>query len=142
MLQQRKKAEEEEERWRERQMQREKRLQGLVLKRAQANDPHLALSQTHPNKLKEFRYAENSATFTLSFAEQVFARNVWLQVPMAMQYIQVEFYICLKVRKCTFFLFPCSLMRKMIHCTLMFIGNRIFSAGRNTSRRSKKCRRE
>lgn len=55
MLQQRKKAEEEEERWRERQRQREKRLQGLVLKRAQANDPHLALSQTHPNKLKEFR---------------------------------------------------------------------------------------
>lgn len=95
MLQQRKKAEEEEERWRERQMQREKRLQGLVLKRAQANDPHLALSQTHANKLKEFRYAENSATFTLSFAEQVFARNAWLQVPMVMQYIQVEFYICL-----------------------------------------------
>ncbi|XP_055366800.1 protein FAM161B isoform X2 [Betta splendens] len=54
-LEQRKKAEEEEERWRERQKQREKRLQKVVLKRAQANDPHLALTQTHQTKLKEFR---------------------------------------------------------------------------------------
>uniref|UniRef100_A0A7N9ATB8 Protein FAM161A n=1 Tax=Mastacembelus armatus TaxID=205130 RepID=A0A7N9ATB8_9TELE len=35
---------------------REKKLQRVVLKRAQANDPHLALSQTHQTKLKEFRY--------------------------------------------------------------------------------------
>ncbi|XP_029378929.1 protein FAM161A [Echeneis naucrates] len=55
VLEQRKKAEEEEERWKERQKQREKKLQRVVLKRAQANDPHLALSQTHQTKLKEFR---------------------------------------------------------------------------------------
>ncbi|XP_040892304.1 protein FAM161A [Toxotes jaculatrix] len=54
-LEQRKKAEEEEERWREKQKQREKKLQRVVLKRAQANDPHLALSQTHQTKLKQFR---------------------------------------------------------------------------------------
>ncbi|XP_078129493.1 protein FAM161A [Sander vitreus] len=58
VLEQRKKAEEEEERWREKQKQREKKLQGVVLKRAQANDPHLALSETHPTKLKEFRKQE------------------------------------------------------------------------------------
>ncbi|KAG7220268.1 hypothetical protein INR49_018324 [Caranx melampygus] len=57
-LEQRKKAEEEEERWRERQRQRERKLQKVVLKRAQANDPHLALSQTHHTKLKEFRKQE------------------------------------------------------------------------------------
>lgn len=55
VLEQRKKAEEEEEQWRERQKKREKRLQGMVLKRAEANDPHQALSQTHPSRLKEFR---------------------------------------------------------------------------------------
>lgn len=55
MLEQRKKAEEEEERWREKQRQREKKLQRVVSKRAQANDPHLALSQTHQSKLREFR---------------------------------------------------------------------------------------
>ncbi|XP_029916249.1 protein FAM161A [Myripristis murdjan] len=55
VLEQRKKAEEEEETWRERQKQRERKLQKLVLKRAQANDPHLALSQAQPAKLKEFR---------------------------------------------------------------------------------------
>ncbi|KAM4611291.1 protein FAM161A [Polymixia lowei] len=55
VLDQRKKAEEEEERWRERQKQREKKLQRVVLKRAQANDPHLALSQTCQSKLKQFR---------------------------------------------------------------------------------------
>ncbi|KAM9856564.1 protein FAM161A [Aulostomus maculatus] len=55
VLEQRKKVEEEEERWKERQKQRERKLQRVVLKRAQANDPHLALSQTHQNKLKEFR---------------------------------------------------------------------------------------
>ncbi|KAM4749793.1 protein FAM161A isoform 2-T2 [Anableps anableps] len=54
-LEQRKKAEEEEERWREKQREREKKLQRMVLKRAQANDPHLALSQTNKSKLKEFR---------------------------------------------------------------------------------------
>ncbi|XP_044197754.1 protein FAM161A [Thunnus albacares] len=54
-LEQRKKAEEEEEQWKERQKQREKKLQRVVLKRAQANDPHLALSQTQQTKLKEFR---------------------------------------------------------------------------------------
>lgn len=55
MLEQRKKAEEEEERWREKQRQREKKLQRVVSKRAQANDPHLALSQTQQSKLGEFR---------------------------------------------------------------------------------------
>ncbi|XP_054461245.1 protein FAM161A [Anoplopoma fimbria] len=58
LLEQRKKAEEEEERWKDRQKRREKKLQRVVLKRAQANDPHLALSQTHPTKLKEFRKQE------------------------------------------------------------------------------------
>ncbi|XP_059185063.1 protein FAM161A [Centropristis striata] len=57
-LEQRKKAEHEEERWKERQKQREKKLQRVVMKRAQANDPHLALSQTHQTKLKEFRKQE------------------------------------------------------------------------------------
>lgn len=55
VLEQRKKAEEEEERWKDRQKQREKKLQKMVAKRAQANDPHLALSQTSQTKLKEFR---------------------------------------------------------------------------------------
>nr|XP_020480855.1 protein FAM161A isoform X2 [Monopterus albus] len=55
VLEQRKKAEVEEERWRERQKQREKKLQRVVSKRAHANDPHQALSQTHQTKLKEFR---------------------------------------------------------------------------------------
>ncbi|XP_056136875.1 protein FAM161A [Lampris incognitus] len=55
VLEQRKKAAEEEESWRERQRQRERKLQKVVLKRAQANDPHLALSQTNQAKLKEFR---------------------------------------------------------------------------------------
>lgn len=55
MLEERRKAEEEEERWREQQRQREKRLQRVVSQRAQANDPHLALAQTHQSKLKEFR---------------------------------------------------------------------------------------
>uniref|UniRef100_A0A7N6BM46 Protein FAM161A n=1 Tax=Anabas testudineus TaxID=64144 RepID=A0A7N6BM46_ANATE len=40
---------------RERQKQREKKLQRVVLKRAVANDPHVALSQTQQTKLKEFR---------------------------------------------------------------------------------------
>lgn len=55
VLEERRKAEEEEERWREEQRQREKRLQRVVSQRAQANDPHLALSQSHQSKLKEFR---------------------------------------------------------------------------------------
>ncbi|XP_074538381.1 protein FAM161A [Halichoeres trimaculatus] len=58
VLEQRKKAEEEEERWRERQRQRERRLQRVVVKRAQANDPHQALSQTQHSKLREFRKQE------------------------------------------------------------------------------------
>uniref|UniRef100_G3Q860 Protein FAM161A n=1 Tax=Gasterosteus aculeatus TaxID=69293 RepID=G3Q860_GASAC len=58
LLEQRKQADEEEERWRERQKQRAKKLQRVVLKRAQANDPHLALSQTQPTKLREFRKQE------------------------------------------------------------------------------------
>ncbi|XP_031732492.1 protein FAM161A [Anarrhichthys ocellatus] len=58
VLEQRKKADEEEELWKERQKQREKKLQRVVLKRAEANDPHLALSQTHPTKLREFRKQE------------------------------------------------------------------------------------
>uniref|UniRef100_A0A1A8S6I1 Protein FAM161A n=3 Tax=Nothobranchius TaxID=28779 RepID=A0A1A8S6I1_9TELE len=55
VLEQRKKAEEEEQRWRDKQKQREKKLQRVVLKRAQANDPHQALSQIYQGKLKEFR---------------------------------------------------------------------------------------
>lgn len=55
VLEQRKKKEEEEERWKEQQKQREKKLQRVVLKRAQAVDPHLTLADTHQNKLKEFR---------------------------------------------------------------------------------------
>lgn len=55
MLEQRRKVEEEEEHWREKQRQRERKLQRVVSQRAQANDPHLALSQTHQSKLKEFR---------------------------------------------------------------------------------------
>ncbi|XP_028309234.1 protein FAM161A [Gouania willdenowi] len=55
VLQQRKKAEEVEEQLKERQKQREKKLQSVVLKRAQANDPHVALSLTNQSKLKEFR---------------------------------------------------------------------------------------
>ncbi|CAB1413590.1 unnamed protein product [Pleuronectes platessa] len=55
VLEQRRKAGEEEEQWKEKQKQRERKLQRVVLKRAQANDPHTALSQTHQTKLKEFR---------------------------------------------------------------------------------------
>ncbi|XP_029998699.1 protein FAM161B isoform X2 [Sphaeramia orbicularis] len=55
VLEQRRKTEEEEEQWKERQKHREKKLQGVVLKRAQANDPHLALAETNHTKLKEFR---------------------------------------------------------------------------------------
>lgn len=55
VLEQRKKAEEEEECWKEKQRQREKKLQKVVSKRAQANDPHVALSQTCQSKLREFR---------------------------------------------------------------------------------------
>lgn len=57
-LEQRKKAEEEEEHWKEKQRQREKKLQNVVVKRAQANDPHMSLSETQPTKLKEFRKME------------------------------------------------------------------------------------
>ncbi|XP_057699925.1 protein FAM161B isoform X1 [Corythoichthys intestinalis] len=54
-LERRKRAEQEEARWTERQKEREKNLQKLVQKRASANDPHLALTQTHDHKLQEFR---------------------------------------------------------------------------------------
>ncbi|XP_072318848.1 protein FAM161A [Eucyclogobius newberryi] len=54
-LEQRRKADAEEDQWREKQRRREKRLQTTVVKRAQANDPHTSLSQTQPSKLKEFR---------------------------------------------------------------------------------------
>ncbi|KAK9981536.1 hypothetical protein ABG768_001065 [Culter alburnus] len=55
VLEQRKQAKEEEEKWKEKQKQREKRLQKVITKRAQANDPHVALAQTCQSKLKEFR---------------------------------------------------------------------------------------
>ncbi|XP_021412954.2 protein FAM161A [Oncorhynchus mykiss] len=55
VLEQRKKAEEEEARWSERQKQREKKLAKVVSKRAQANDTHVPLSQTNQSKLKQFR---------------------------------------------------------------------------------------
>ncbi|XP_056891914.1 protein FAM161A isoform X2 [Takifugu flavidus] len=58
VLEQRRKVEEEEEHWREKQRQRERKLQRVVSQRAHANDPHLALSQTHQLKLKEFRRQE------------------------------------------------------------------------------------
>nr|XP_023680730.1 protein FAM161A isoform X2 [Paramormyrops kingsleyae] len=54
-LEQRRKAEEEEERWREKQRQRERKLQKVISRRALANDPHTALSQICPTKLKQFR---------------------------------------------------------------------------------------
>ncbi|KAM8842514.1 protein FAM161A [Synchiropus picturatus] len=54
-LEQRRQMEEAEEHWREERKQKEKRLQREVLKRAQANDPHLTLAQTQQTKLKEFR---------------------------------------------------------------------------------------
>ncbi|KAK7161205.1 hypothetical protein R3I94_004019 [Phoxinus phoxinus] len=55
VLEQRKQTEDEEEKWKEKQKLREKRLQKVITKRAQANDPHVALAQTCPSKLKEFR---------------------------------------------------------------------------------------
>lgn len=55
VIDKRKKAEDEEEKWRETQKQREKKLQKVISKRAQANDPHVALAQTCQSKLKEFR---------------------------------------------------------------------------------------
>ncbi|XP_015218793.2 protein FAM161A isoform X1 [Lepisosteus oculatus] len=54
-LEQRKKAEEEEAKWREMQRQRERKLQRVIAKRAQANDPHQALAQTSMSRLKQFR---------------------------------------------------------------------------------------
>ncbi|XP_061130263.1 protein FAM161B [Syngnathus typhle] len=54
-LERRRRAEQEEARWTERQKEREKTLQKLVQKRASAIDPHLALTHTHGNKLQEFR---------------------------------------------------------------------------------------
>lgn len=64
-MEQRKKAEEEEERWREKQKQREKKLKRVVLKKAQANDPHQALSQTQQAKLTDFRFIEKYMFVTL-----------------------------------------------------------------------------
>ncbi|XP_061686959.1 protein FAM161A [Syngnathoides biaculeatus] len=54
-LERRRRAEQEEARWTERQKEREKKLQKLVQKRASANDPHLALIHTYGHKLQEFR---------------------------------------------------------------------------------------
>ncbi|KAA0721889.1 Protein FAM161A [Triplophysa tibetana] len=58
VIEKRKKAEDEEEKWRETQKQREKKLQKVISKRAQANDPHVALAQTCQSKLKDFRKQE------------------------------------------------------------------------------------
>ncbi|KAK3530095.1 hypothetical protein QTP86_014162 [Hemibagrus guttatus] len=55
VLEQRKKAEQEEEERKERQKQKERKLQKLIAKRAQANDPHVALAQICESKLKQFR---------------------------------------------------------------------------------------
>ncbi|XP_041959533.1 protein FAM161B isoform X1 [Alosa sapidissima] len=55
VLEQKQKAEEEEKRWLERQRERERRLQKVITRRAQAIDPHQTLAQTCPSKLKEFR---------------------------------------------------------------------------------------
>lgn len=48
-------AEEEKKTWQEKQRQKERKLQKLIAKRAQANDPHVTLAQTYGSKLKEFR---------------------------------------------------------------------------------------
>ncbi|XP_027034782.2 protein FAM161A isoform X2 [Tachysurus fulvidraco] len=55
VLEQRKKAEQEEAERKERQKQKERKFQKLIVKRAQANDPHVALAQICESKLKEFR---------------------------------------------------------------------------------------
>ncbi|KAM9454635.1 protein FAM161B [Clarias gariepinus] len=55
VLEQRKKADQEEKKWKERQRQKERKLQKLIARRAQANDPHVALAQIYESKLKEFR---------------------------------------------------------------------------------------
>ncbi|CAL8332946.1 unnamed protein product [Lota lota] len=54
-LEEKRRAEEEEKNVREKRRRRERKLQKVIFKRAQANDPHLALSQTCPSKLREFR---------------------------------------------------------------------------------------
>ncbi|KAL2086567.1 hypothetical protein ACEWY4_017626 [Coilia grayii] len=54
-LEQKQKAEEEERSWQERQRERERRLQKVISRRAQASDPHLTLAQSCQTKLKEFR---------------------------------------------------------------------------------------
>ena len=54
-LEDKRRAEEEEENGREKRRRRERTLQKVIFRRAQANDPHLALSQTCPDKLREFR---------------------------------------------------------------------------------------
>ncbi|XP_062390815.1 protein FAM161A [Sardina pilchardus] len=55
VLEQKQKAEEEEKKWLERQRERERRLQKVITRRAQAIDPHQTLAETCPSKLKEFR---------------------------------------------------------------------------------------
>lgn len=45
------------EKWKEQKRQKERKLQKLITKRAQANDPHVALAQICESKLKEFRYS-------------------------------------------------------------------------------------
>ncbi|XP_058881462.1 protein FAM161A isoform X1 [Acipenser ruthenus] len=57
-LEQKKRIEEEEKKKREQQKQREKKLQRIVAKRAQANDPHQTLAQISKSKLRQFRKLE------------------------------------------------------------------------------------
>lgn len=45
------------EKWKEQKRQKERKLQKLITKRAQANDPHVALAQICESKVKEFRYS-------------------------------------------------------------------------------------
>lgn len=51
------KLEEEQKRNKAKQKQRTRKLQRLITSRAEANDPHLSLSQIYKSKLKLFRYS-------------------------------------------------------------------------------------
>ena len=55
VLEEKRRAEEEEENGREKRRRRQRKLQKVIFRRAQANDPHLALADTCPAKLREFR---------------------------------------------------------------------------------------
>ncbi|XP_059903107.1 protein FAM161A [Gadus macrocephalus] len=55
VLEEKRRAEEEEEIGREKRRRRQRKLQKVIFRRAQANDPHLALAETCPAKLREFR---------------------------------------------------------------------------------------